>query len=301
MQAMTLLDTLRVAYRPSRPPTAVYPDRQQAQDYRQHEFQPTSPGFERVFSINLEGGFFSPSTLKEMVLPVAQAIASGAHGAAVLVVVTSDVATGEYLQALAARHAVPFYLANSVQAPLSDAVPVGPLTSSELEALRILRRSGGEITSARMAEISGLEPNAAGNRLSSLAQKGYVHRIPRSRREGDAFVDLLSVVDHISSAGIPSANEPASKQEATSSVLPEGILSAAAAIAEAEGMDVSDVFARAWREYVDRHKARLSSESADVRRMLRENDKAGLAAYASRQAKHRATKAAARLKGTKDE
>ena len=171
MQVMSVLDSLRVAYRPSRPPTAVYPDQHQVERYRQRELQPTASGVEQVVSINLQGGFFSPSALKEMVLPVARAIASGGHGSAVLVVVTDDESTSEYLEGLASRYEVAFYLARSVSAPLSEATPVGPLTTADFEALAAVRRSGGAITSARMAEERGIKVNAALNQLTTLERK----------------------------------------------------------------------------------------------------------------------------------
>lgn len=55
-------------------------------------------------------------------------------------------------------------------------------------------------------------------------------------------------------------------------------------------------FGRAWSEFLDRHRDLIDAESTEVRRMLKENDREGLARYANRHNRERAKQAAARLK-----
>src|SRR5439155_9685888 len=126
---MSLLNK-QMEYRLSRPPTAVYPDRQQIAQYRQSEFPPTAANWERVFCINLEGAFFSPGALNEMIVPLGQAVRAGAYGNAALVVITSDDGTVEFLEALAEKHELPIFVSSSLSAPLGEARPIGALTAA---------------------------------------------------------------------------------------------------------------------------------------------------------------------------
>lgn len=283
----------RIEYRPSRPPTAVYPDRHQIARYREQEFPPTATDWERIFCINLEGGFFSPGALMEMIVPLGQAVRDGAYGSAALVVVSSDNGTIEFLEALAHKHELPIFLSTSPAAPLTDARPIGALTTAEMQTYGLIRSAGGEVTSSRVAGLAGIEVNAAVNRLSALTKKGYVHRVPRSRREGDAFVDLLSAAEQIGAATTDVNAVPAAPEEFE---LPDDVREAMRAVATIDGSDPREVLLRAWREFVDRHREVLDVESKEVRRMLKENDRKGLAAYASRRNRERARKAAAKLK-----
>jgi hypothetical protein len=282
-----------IEYRPSRPPTAVYPDRHQIAQYREQEFPPTATNWERIFCINLEGGFFSPGALMEMIVPLGQAVRSGAYGSAVLVVVSSDDGTIAFLEALAQKHELSIFLSPSPAAPLSEARPIGPLTTAELETYGLIRRVGGEVTSSRVADLAGIEVNAAVNRLSALARKGYVHRVTRSRREGDAFVDLLSAAEQTGAATTEAKPVPTASEEFS---IPEDIREGIRAVATIEGSNPGEVLLRAWREFLDRHRAIIDVESEEVRRMLKENDREGLAAYANRHNRERAKRAAARIK-----
>src|SRR5439155_21714483 len=106
-----------IEYRLSRPPTAVYPDQHQVAQYRQREFPPTAVNWERIFCINLEGAFCSPGALKEMIVPLGQAMRAGSYGNAALVVVTSDEGTVEFLEALAEKHELPIFVSSSPDAP----------------------------------------------------------------------------------------------------------------------------------------------------------------------------------------
>jgi len=50
------------------------------------------------------------------------------------------------------------------------------------------------VTASRFATETDLELTAAGNRLTNLARRGYVLRIPRSRRHGDEFLTLRAAI-----------------------------------------------------------------------------------------------------------
>jgi hypothetical protein len=283
-----------VEYRKSRPPTAVYPDRHQMAQYREREFPPTATDWERVFCINLEGGFFSPGALMEMIVPIGQAIRGGVYGSAALVVVSSDDGTVAFLEALAQKHELPIFLSRSADSPLSDARPVGALTTAEMETYGLIRSAGGEVTSSGVADLAGIEVNAAVNRLSALARKGYVHRVARSRREGDAYVDLLSAAEQSVAASITDTQPVSTSTEEFT--IPQDIREAIRTVATVQGSNPGEVLLRAWQEFLDRHRDVLDVDSKEVRRMLKENDQEGLAAYANRHNRERAKQAASRIK-----
>ena len=291
LPAMSVLEK-PVEYRPSRPPTAVYPDRHQIAQYRTDEFPPTATDWERIFCINLEGGFFSPGALKEMIVPLGQAVRSGVYGSTALVVVTSDDGTVDFIEALAEKHELPIFLSSSPNDPLTMARPIGALTSAEKQTYNMLRSAGGEATSSRVADMAGIEVNAAVNRLSALARKGYVHRVTRPRREGDAFVDLLSVAEQAGAAST-------SRQEtvvANEFNIPNDVLEGVQRLAELQGAEPGEVLVRAWTEFIERHRDILNSESKEVRRMLLDQDREGLTTYTNRYNRERARQAASRIK-----
>lgn len=278
-----------IAYRPSRPPTAVYPDQHQVASFRNKQFPPTESGREQIFMINLEGAFFSPGALIEMIVPLAQSIRSGAYGPTVLLVVTSDSGTIEFLESLAKRHDLPLFVSSSPNEPLRQARPIGPLTTTEEETLALVRSSGGEVTSSRIANLAGIEPNAAVNRVAGLVRKGYVHRVSRPRSEGDTFVDLLSAAEvSWQSQAVPAAHEELK--------IPEDLRESVVKLAAMQGSKPTEVLARAWREFLARNRELLDSDSKEVGRMVREGDTAGLAEYTSRHASERAKQAASRNK-----
>jgi len=292
LPAMSVLEK-PVVLRPWRPLTAVYPDRHQVARYRESEFPPTATDRERVFCINLEGAFFSPGALMEMIVPLGQEVRDGLHGSAAVVVITSDDGTAEFLEALAQRHELPIFLSSSPDAPLSNARPLGALTTAEVETYGLIRSAGGEATSSRVADLAGIEVNAAVNRTSALAKKGYVHRVSRPRREGDVFIDLLSAAEQSCVAAAGPAEAPSTVQEFT---IPEDVRESVQRVASSQGSDPAEVLVRAWHEFVGRHREVLNSESKDVRQMLREKDREGLAAYVNRRSRERAKRAAARIK-----
>lgn len=289
---MSVLD-LPVAFRPWRLPTAVYPDRHQVARARNEDFPPTASGREQVLMVNLEGAFLSTGALMEMIVPLAQAIRNGVYGPTALLVVTSDESTVEFLEALAARHDLSLFITSSPNNALSEARPIGALTATEMETLALVRRSGGAVTSSRVADLAGIEPNAAVNRVSGLVRKGYLHRVSRPRTEGDAFVDLLSQAETTSAAILAPPAVPTSPGEFS---IPEDVREGVLLLAEMQGSKPGDVLLRAWREFLTRHRELLDADSKEVGRMVREGDTAGLTTYASRYASERAKQAASRTK-----
>jgi DNA-binding MarR family transcriptional regulator len=283
-----------VAVRPWRPPTAVYPDRHEIARARDQEFPPTASGRYQVFVVNLEGAFLSTGALMEMVVPLAQAVRSGVYGPTALLIITSDDSTVEFLEALAIRHDLSLFVAPSPEKALSEARPIGALTATEMETLSLVRSSGGEITSSRIANLARIEPNAAVNRVSNLVRKGYLCRRSRPRSEGDAFVHLVSTAETtISAASLDPPGVPSSQPEFS---IPEDVREGVLLLAEVQGSKPGEVLLRAWREFLSRHRELLNAESKEVGRMIRESDTDGLANYASRYAGDRAKQAASRAK-----
>lgn len=285
-----------VGYRPSRPPTAVYPDRTQMAEWRQSEFPVTAGASRSVAWINLEGGLFSPGALEEFFLPLTRDIRNGLYGPLVLIVVSSDEATVGYLEGLAQRHDLSFFLVPSTDAPLDQARPAGALSTTEIQTLDLVRNAAGEVTSSHLAGLGGMEVNAAVNRLTRLAGKGYLYRVPRARRDGDVFLDPRvgaerSRSPHLMMQGIPAASPPAASPELQ---LPDDIRRSVRALADAEGSEPGEVLVRAWLEFAARHHNQLDAESEGVGRMMLDGDVEGLAAYANEGSRQRAEEAARR-------
>lgn len=286
----------RIAYYPWRPPTAVYPDRHKIAHFRDEQFPPTASSNERILMINLEGVFLSPGALMDMILPVARSVRSGVYGPTSLLVITSDDATIEFLESMAERHDLSLFVSPSSNKPLSEARPIGALTTTEADTLSLVRQSGGVVTSSRIADLAGIEPNAAVNRVTGLVRKRYLHRVSRSRSEGDTFVDLLSAP---SAAEKPIRSGPDIKGILSSHGefrIPEDVREGVLMLAAMQGSEPSEVLVQAWREFLTHHRELLDTDSKEVGRMIREQDTAGLATYAGRHARERAKQAVSRTK-----
>jgi uncharacterized membrane protein len=130
----------------------------------------------------------NPGPLRELILPIAQAIRGGVYGQTVLFVSSAMDGVGDYLQDLAAANDVGLYWSDSPD-DLQSARPVGDLTATERSTLELLKDVGGRATASDLADRAGIEATAAGNRLVNLVRKGYVYRWERPRREGDLFLD----------------------------------------------------------------------------------------------------------------
>lgn len=107
----------------------------------------------------------------------------------VLVIATAQVAVARLVDLLARALDISVYV-TSDPTRLDEARPVGKVTPVELESLSTLRALGGRVTASRFADAASIEVTAAGNRLAKLANRGYVNRIIRSRRDGDEYVSI---------------------------------------------------------------------------------------------------------------
>lgn len=107
----------------------------------------------------------------------------------VLVVATTQPAVARVVDMLARALDVTLFVTPSADR-LEEAEPVGRVTPVELESLSTLRVLGGRVTASRFADAASIEVTAAGNRLTKLANRGYVNRISRSRRDGDEYVSI---------------------------------------------------------------------------------------------------------------
>jgi hypothetical protein len=246
-----------------------------------------------VFCINLKGGFFAPGAIQDMILPVAQSLRSGVYGPAVLIIITSDEATVEYLEALAERYELALFVLPP-STPLRHARPVGTLTKTDAETLDLLVGHGGQVTSSQLAGLAGIELNAAHNRLRGLAHQGYVYRVERARREGegDVFIDPR-VAAEVKTRTAPSGTKAL---PITGSIeVPTEIEAAVRALAEVEDTAPSELLAVAWREFAERHHEKLTQEFRKVADAVRDGKPNDLAAYLNRAARSRAEEAARQL------
>lgn len=142
-----------------------------------------------VLVLELGDARFETEVLLDMLTPLAQEIRAGRFGDVVLVVATRQQSVARIVEMVALTEDLPMYLTPDAS-KLSQAQPAGRLTETERESLAALSRLGGRVTASQFASAAALEITAAGNRLSNLARRGYVFRIPRSRREGDEYLSL---------------------------------------------------------------------------------------------------------------
>lgn len=164
-------------------------DRTVATDFRTRNFPPGPVTPLTATVIAIDGTpTANPGPLRELVLPVAQAIRGGVYGQTVLFVSSAMDGVGDFLQDLAFANDVGLYWSENPD-DLKSARPVGDLTPTERSTLELLKDVGGRATASDLAERAGIESTAAGNRLVNLVRKGYVYRWERPRREGDLFVD----------------------------------------------------------------------------------------------------------------
>lgn len=131
--------------------------------------------------LNLCGIIPAPSVLQELLLPLAARVRSGALGPQTLVVQTHDHGVRDFVNYLAREFDLPLYVTLLGQS-LPDAEPGGHLTGTLKTTLNVIRDLGGEVSASELAKAVGIEPTAAGNRLSDLAEKGYIVKDTASRR-----------------------------------------------------------------------------------------------------------------------
>jgi len=143
---------------------------------------------ENIAVLDLGGAVFSPGSLQELLLPLARRVRAGEAGAFTLVVVAEDPGVVDFVRMLAAAHGLSLYVTDRLDR-IGQAEPVGRLTPTEKQTLDTLAALGGRATVSTFAHQMQMQVTAAGNRLTNLSHRGYLHREQRSRREGDEFVD----------------------------------------------------------------------------------------------------------------
>jgi hypothetical protein len=141
-----------------------------------------------VLVLNLEGRFPSSAVLHELVTGIGAGVRSGVYGQLAVVVATPDEAVRDIVRALAAAHDVPLWVAPSADAPWL-AEPAVPLSGAEEETLELVSALGGRVTVSTVAQASGLDHTAAGNRLAGLDRRHLLFRLPRAPRHGHLYVD----------------------------------------------------------------------------------------------------------------
>jgi len=227
--------------------------------------------------INLEGRFPSPGVLLELILPLAQAARAGTYGPLALVVCSQDEAVRTVVRALAQMHDVAIFLARS-PSELDQAEPAGQLTPTERETLEVLHRLGGRTTVSTFAGATGLESNAATNRLVSVLDKGFVQRVERPRRQGQLFLDPR--------AARP-AQDPADPTSGDFNV-PEEVRSDVLALAEMQSREPGPLLSEAWLEFMTKHGGYLAAEHERLADLVKQGDEEGLADVGRRFAKKQA-------------
>ena len=145
----------------------------------------------QVLILDLAGIAFTPSSLQELVLPLAQRIRGGEHGTVRLVISTTDPGVADFIRYMAQAHQLPLYLSQS-PFDLREGTPVGDLTKTAKNTLDTIVVLGGQVTASRLAATEGIKPSAAANRLANLDRDGYLVRQARGRREGDVYLEPRS-------------------------------------------------------------------------------------------------------------
>jgi DNA-binding MarR family transcriptional regulator len=144
-----------------------------------------------VVILDLGGAVFSPGSLQELLLPLARRLRAGEPRPLALVIIAEDPGIADFVRMLAHTHGLPLYLSERPE-QVGDAEPAGRLTPTEKQTIDTLAALGGRVTVSTFAQQLQMQVTAAGNRLSHLADRGYLQREQRSRREGDQFVDPRS-------------------------------------------------------------------------------------------------------------
>lgn len=249
----------------------------QIRRFREDLVKPSGVTEPTVLVINLEGRFPSASVLVELIMPLAQAARAGTHGPLAVVVCTQEDAVRTVVRALAQTHDLPIFLAGS-PAELGEAEAAGTLTPTERETLEVLHRLGGRATISAFAETTGLESNAATNRLVNVLNKGFVQRVERPRRQGHLYLD-------------PRAARPAEDPADPTSgdyAVPERVRSDVGALAEMQVREPGPLLANAWHEFLTEHGDYLAAEHERLAELVKQKDNQGLAEVGRRYAKKQA-------------
>jgi hypothetical protein len=259
-----------------RPDTSIYPGVSWLSNWRDENFRPTyNRDVPQTWVLNLEGALLSSEALHDLIVPLGQGIRDGLYGPSALFVATSSEALTETLESLAIRHEFPLFLLQSVEMPLTEATPVGPLTGADRAVLDYLTSTGGVATSAQMAKAEGIELPAAGNRLASTHRKSFVARIERPRRQGHQFVDLRIAFAPRHSGTIPAAASVGFDPEH-----PSQLRQLIETTAREQNREPSEVLAEMWRSYMTSDYDTASTEFRALGEMMQSDDREGLRSYA---------------------
>ena len=131
-----------------------------------------------VLVVDLAGSAYTPSTLQELILPLAQRIRGGEHGRVRFALSTTDPGVSDFIRYMAQAHQLPLYLLHS-PFDLSEGTPLGALTETEKHTLDTINLLGGQVTASGLAASEGIGASAAANRLVNLDREGYLVRQPR--------------------------------------------------------------------------------------------------------------------------
>ena len=173
------------------PTTLVLTDRQVARARDRLATQLKGFNDPQILVLDLAGITLTPSTMQELILPLAQRIRGGEYGTVRLVISTADPGVADFLRYMAQAHRLPLYLCRS---PFDhhQATPIGSLTKTASNTLDTIIMLGGRVTASMLAEAEGIKPTAAINRLVNLDREGYLIRQPRGHREGDFYIEPRS-------------------------------------------------------------------------------------------------------------
>lgn len=245
--------------------------------FRDDLLKPSGVSEPSVLVVNLEGRFPTTSVLLELIMPLALAARAGTYGPLALVVCSQDDAVRTVIRALAQMNDVAIFLARS-PSDLDEAEAAGSLTPTELETLEVLHRLGGRSTISTFAEATGLESNAATNRLVNVLNKGFVQRVDRPRRQGHLFLDPR--------AARPS-EDPADPTSGDYDV-PEVVRRDVRALTEMQVREPGAHLANAWHEFLAEHGDYLAAEHERLADLVKRQDKEGLAEVGRRDARKQA-------------
>ena len=144
-----------------------------------------------ILVLDLAGMTLTPSTMQELILPLAQRIRGGEYGTVCLVISTPDQGVADFVEYMAEINRLPLYLCLP-PFDLVKATPVGCLTQTASNTLDSIIMLGGRVTASMLADTEGIRSSAAINRLVNLDREGYLIRQPRSRLEGDIYIEPRS-------------------------------------------------------------------------------------------------------------
>lgn len=176
--------------------------------FRRQALGTTAVAEPTVLIVNFEGRFPSSAVLHEFVSGIGIGLRSGLYGQLMVLVATPDQAVRDVLRALAAAHDVPLWLTPSADAPWL-AEPALALSAAEQETLEVVGALGGRVTVAAVANASGLDHTAAGNRLAGLDRRHLLFRLARAPRHGHVYLDPRAARPAGSPTSSPQANESA--------------------------------------------------------------------------------------------